>query len=1301
MAYDQGSAYQAPRRAYNGQQGPQQAPAQQPYRDARQEQYDGYAQQEGSNQLYNQDQRAYGQGYEQPQQSGRRTGYGQDVGQAQSRGQGYSDGYEGGYQRAPTRGPPNGDRQPQQQQQERNYDPRFQQNGDRQPQQQQQERNYDPRYQQRGPRAVPQGSGQHPGQAPQQPPQHIAQQQQRPPERQPQMQDQRQPTRQDYQQPRQPEYQEQPRNQQRPDPRNGYPQLSNGHRQQQQPLPAQAQPPPQNKRQTFDQQSADLISPPRIQGDGTVPKPPPPPQNQAPKKMTMEEWKAQAKAKLHADSQSPEYMPQDNAFPVFPNKKNESRLRPEESRAGTAMSQRSSGEQRRTSASSGQRAVGDVANQARPSMDRKASGQEASQERQGESRPLQPQQGRPSYGRQGSSQRQMLPTVSGPVSERYQDPEGRPSLDHQVAAYGANQDGQVDARPPPQRQQSQGTPSYDGQQQQGQWPTQNQPPRDDLRSPPPPQVNGHRQAPLQNQPPREDLRSPPPRVNESRQTPVQSQPLREDLRSPPPPQQTNGRQQPPMQSQESYQNDGYAPQRPQIPSQPQHARPGTAGGRPQIQPIDTRQMTQQPGAAYMDHQPFSPVQVPLRPSTAHDTTRSPSGRQVTSPPSQLSYSHNPHSHEEGQRAVLQPWTQLVPSTHESLGDFYDNYGEVDAVAPATRDDEIEMEMPDFDSAAPQQTSLLHKMKQTVDRQATPTQEPTQQYRREQDFHQQPPQQQNMGYQQRAPPVQLPQPSYANEMPPRRSMDDARQMPYRQGPPQPQRFQPNGQPVRGPLPPQQQRTDVNRNLSGQTVQSVWSESGQQRVGSAPPVRQGLQEPPGRPPVGVPLTQQRSAPEHSNPDALPRHPVPVRPGLMEVDRSQSAKPPPIRNYDNASISSGSSRARRSSLAAASLPVTHAELEQLRKAVDANPQNYKQALVLAKKLVEASTVLASDGGRADPRTTAKNREKYVLEAYKRVKKLASSGFPEAQFYLADAHGQGSLGLEVDTKEAFSLYQAAAKQGHAQAAYRTAVCCEMGPEEGGGTRKDYAKALQWYRRAAALGDAAAMYKLGIVLLKGLLGQKRDVGESVTWLKRAAEKSGQGDPHALFELAGLYDSANRDGEVRAKVLADDGYARELFQQAAAVGYKVAQFRLGQAYEYGALGLTIDNRASIAWYSKAAAQGEHQAELALSGWYLTGAEGILEHSDTEAYLWARKAASSEPPLAKAMFAMGYFSEQGIGCPASVEEARKWYGRAASYRFPKALERIEELKRTGKARPAPSNGKLTRNQKKDEAECVVQ
>ena len=43
----------------------------------------------------------------------------------------------------------------------------------------------------------------------------------------------------------------------------------------------------------------------------------------------------------------------------------------------------------------------------------------------------------------------------------------------------------------------------------------------------------------------------------------------------------------------------------------------------------------------------------------------------------------------------------------------------------------------------------------------------------------------------------------------------------------------------------------------------------------------------------------------------------------------------------------------------------------------------------------------------------------------------------------------------------------------------------------------------------------------------------------------------------------------------------------------------------------------------------------------------------------------------------------------------------AYNFPKARERLEELKKNGIKGSKPVNGKLTRkDQKRDEAECVV-
>jgi TPR repeat protein len=335
-----------------------------------------------------------------------------------------------------------------------------------------------------------------------------------------------------------------------------------------------------------------------------------------------------------------------------------------------------------------------------------------------------------------------------------------------------------------------------------------------------------------------------------------------------------------------------------------------------------------------------------------------------------------------------------------------------------------------------------------------------------------------------------------------------------------------------------------------------------------------------------------------------------------------------------------------------VTEQELFRLREHVRTSPTDYKTQLFLAKRLVEAAQVLSDEEGRADAKTRGKNREKFVFEAHKIIKKLVNHSYTEAMFYLADSYGTGQLGLAVDPKEAFSLYQAAAKLGHPSAAYRTAVCCEMGGDVGGGTRKDPLKAVQWYRRAAALGDVPAMYKLGMILLKGLLGQQSSVGESMIWLNRAAERADEGNPHALHELAQLHELAPPGG----KVIRDEAYALQLYDQGAKLGYRQSQARLGRAYEYGQLNVPVDNRASIHWYSKAAAQEEPEAEIALSGWYLTGSPGILEQSDTEAYLWARKAAQRELP--KAEFAMGYFCEVGIGCPRSLDDAKRWYGRAA-------------------------------------------
>ncbi|WYZ45606.1 hypothetical protein EsH8_VIII_000922 [Colletotrichum jinshuiense] len=473
--------------------------------------------------------------------------------------------------------------------------------------------------------------------------------------------------------------------------------------------------------------------------------------------------------------------------------------------------------------------------------------------------------------------------------------------------------------------------------------------------------------------------------------------------------------------------------------------------------------------------------------------------------------------------------------------------------------------------------------------------------------------------------------------------------------------------------------------------------------------GWDQPPQNQQMGHPGMAPGPPPNRSA-DSLPSHPAPIRPGHMPNSMVSIAdKPAPVRNYSGApggptppagpggvpppQQAIPSQQPGKPSAPEITTPVTQEELERLRQIVKSNPNDQESAMRLAKRLVEAADVLAPH--LADPKLRTRARERYHIDASKILKKLSNAQNPDAMFFYADCLGRGLFGVEPDNKEAFTLYQSAAKLGHAAAAYRTAVCCEIGHEEGGGTRKDPLKAIQWYKRAATLGDTPAMYKVGMILLKGLLGQPKNPREAVGWLKRAAERADAENPHALHELGLLYESAAPNDAI----IKDEPYAFQLFRQAADLGYKFSQYRLGCAFEYGLMGCPVDPRQSIMWYSRAAQQGEHQSELSLSGWYLTGSDNVLQQSDTEAYLWARKAATAG--LAKAEYAMGYFTEVGIGVPANMEDAKRWYWRAAAQDFPKARERLEDLKRAGKNGPRQRE-RISRSKigKQQEGECSV-
>ncbi|MBU9688012.1 sel1 repeat family protein, partial [Burkholderia gladioli] len=134
------------------------------------------------------------------------------------------------------------------------------------------------------------------------------------------------------------------------------------------------------------------------------------------------------------------------------------------------------------------------------------------------------------------------------------------------------------------------------------------------------------------------------------------------------------------------------------------------------------------------------------------------------------------------------------------------------------------------------------------------------------------------------------------------------------------------------------------------------------------------------------------------------------------------------------------------------------------------------------------------------------------------------------------------------------------------------------GGVARDYGRALALLRPAAAAGDAAAAYYVGLIYRSGY-GVSADPAEAARWFTRAAR---QALPAAQFMLANAY----RDG---AGVPRDEARALALYRSAAEHELPEAVQALAMAYRSGELGVKRDEDAYHAQWLEAAHALKHPA----------------------------------------------------------------------------------------------------------------
>ena len=135
----------------------------------------------------------------------------------------------------------------------------------------------------------------------------------------------------------------------------------------------------------------------------------------------------------------------------------------------------------------------------------------------------------------------------------------------------------------------------------------------------------------------------------------------------------------------------------------------------------------------------------------------------------------------------------------------------------------------------------------------------------------------------------------------------------------------------------------------------------------------------------------------------------------------------------------------------------------------------------------------------------------------------------------------------------------------------------DGQGVAKDFAKARQWFEKAAAQNDSRAQFNLGVMYYTGE-DVKQNYKKAQNWFEKAAA---QNNTRAQFNLGVMY----YRGE---GVTVDHEKALDYFTRSGSLGFAEAQFNLGVMYAKGE-GTPVDVAQSYAWFEAARAFGNPRA----------------------------------------------------------------------------------------------------------------
>ena len=255
------------------------------------------------------------------------------------------------------------------------------------------------------------------------------------------------------------------------------------------------------------------------------------------------------------------------------------------------------------------------------------------------------------------------------------------------------------------------------------------------------------------------------------------------------------------------------------------------------------------------------------------------------------------------------------------------------------------------------------------------------------------------------------------------------------------------------------------------------------------------------------------------------------------------------------------------------------------------------------------------------------------------------EAYFY------KNGMGKEKDEDKAEALFEEAAKEiakspEELEGKIYIAEACFLIGEvyyDGNGVDQDYAKAMEWFTKAADLGNASAMRWIGYMYHFGE-GVEVDYAKAMDWYSKAADL---GDSTAMIWIGSLYE--NGEG-----VEVNYAKAMEWYIKAADLGYDAAMNNIGFLYQNG-FGVDRDYAKAMEWYSKAADLGDAVAMNNIGTLYHDGLG--VDQDYAKAMEWFLKSVDAGGTDYTIMNNIAKMYENGFGVEVDYAKAREWRDKA--------------------------------------------